>query len=635
MLSAKQATAYNVGDPLICTSRAELTARLRSVARQFWREAKGRLLLEWCWDGSRLWILQRDHCVELTDGVNPQSVLDITAAVPALEEGQYFRRYQVGPSSPWAKLRKVADFGTSNTTPPHRLFYATAGTIRGQLATERGRIDLAHEIEALTAGRAVIRTDSTVGGYNLPRTHTVTGDEAVEWMQGQLDSLSDDANTVFILHAFIHARAAAWSYFKRGDPNVRVDGLWGLADGMQFYPFDTFLYFPGPAKEVSTTRFKSHVLMEREGGEWRICDVEQLYARRRSLSTAEVKDIAERTIEIARRTNSDVQIMWFVGIPLKFNLGATLPWYMATAEQNIVEQRSQLLRSVTIRASADLDKLAEYEPNSVKVILEPSAADIRSETFIEAVAKTCLQLRLPVEIRGSILSHAFHQLTKAGVQVFNAEPGKTSLELRQRKSFHKLVRDNIPEYIEEQGERVSSARIDGTELVRALVSKLIEETAELLAAKTDGQRVEELADMLEVLRGLASSCNIPMKDVESKANKKREKRGGFERGIVLQSTSLASETQPQDPLFDEIRKERQSRVKLRDLADRNRKPERTNIPAEELLSGLIAQRTLQIGTQRVSIRVELDSGNIAVTLDRVTDMSNSDQVDLLGDAKGT
>jgi hypothetical protein len=53
--------------------------------------------------------------------------------------------------------------------------------------------------------------------------------------------------------------------------------------------------------------------------------------------------------------------------------------------------------------------------------------------------------RLPVEVRGSILGHAYHQLLEAGVVVFTAEPSKKVLEVREGKAFDKLVRDQIPD----------------------------------------------------------------------------------------------------------------------------------------------------------------------------------------------
>lgn len=627
-ISAKQGADFSTDNPLICTSIGELRARLRSVAKHFWKSAKGRLLLEWCWDGSRLWIVQRDQTSEKAGGINPFELLDKGLSAPALEDGQVFRRHQPGSSSPWPKLRKVASFGTGIAPPPHRLFYGNAARVRTALSTPASRAALVDEINALTNGRAVIRTDTTIGGYNLPRTNTVDGRQAVEWLAEKLDGIDKDADTVFILHAFIHAKAAAWSYYKRGDGHVRVDGLWGLADGMQYYPCDTFVYYPKSQKEIETLRFKGHVLLETAGGKWDVVDVDQNFARKRSLTKAQVSDIAQRTIEIAERTQADAQIMWFSGVPPQFSLGENLPWFTATAEQNIIETRSHLLRSIVISHVDDLTRLSNIAPNSVKVILTPSGEDIRSDAFIDAVGEVCRERNLPVEIQGSILSHAYHQLARAGVHVFCAEPGKTQPALRQRKSFDKLVRDQIPQHIESRGESVTSARIDTEELERALIAKLLEETTEFLTAKPGAAKSEELADMLEVLRGLASTSNVTFAEIESKADKKRIKRGGFELGVILRSTNLAFDEET-ETLFSEIKHDLRSRVRLSDLSDHAKRSDKATLPIDRLLSNEVVRRSLQHGQQSATIRAEMEAGNVVLTLEHVVDLGVHHQPDLL------
>lgn len=628
-VSAKQGSAFSINDPLICTSMGELKTRLRSVAQHFWKSSKGRLLIEWCWDGSRLWLVQRDQCAEKTDGLNPFNLLDKSLSAPSLEDGVYFKRHQPGSSSPWPKLKKVATYGTGIAPPPHRLFYANAATIRQALTSKSTRDELVEEINALTNGRAVIRTDKLGGGFNLDRTHTVDGAAAAEWLRLQLEKVENDAETVFILHAFIHARAAAWSYYKRGDSHVRIDGLWGLADGMQYYPCDTYVYHPRPDKEISTLRFKSHVLIEAEGGEWKIVDVDHQYARKRSLTKAQVKEIAKRTIEISGRTDADAQVMWFAGIPEQFGLGENLPWFSAPPEQNLAEHRSHLLRSITISTIADIEKLEGLQPNSVKVILKPDGENIRSDKFIETVNEVCTRLNLPVEIQGSILSHAYHQLDKAGVHVFCAEPGKTHLEIRQRKSFDKIVRDNIPTYIENKGESVTSSRLDDEELERALVGKLLEETSELLSAKSPEHKAEELADMLEVLRGFASASKISFEEVERKAEKKRRKRGGFELGVVLRITNLASDEPDTQVLFSELKNDLRSRVKLSDLSDRGRRTDKAVLPADRLLSNEIIRKSLQLKQQTVTIRAEMESGNVVIVVEGISDLPDGNQLNFI------
>ncbi len=98
----------------------------------------------------------------------------------------------------------------------------------------------------------------------------------------------------------------------------------------------------------------------------------------------------------------------------------------------------------------------------------------------------------------------------------------------------KLVRDNIVQIIKNSGKkpiyRVCSSKVEKRSL---LLDKLQEETDEVKSAKTDAEVLEELADVYEVLLGLASSHGFTEIDLYARAKKKRAERGGFEKGHVL------------------------------------------------------------------------------------------------------
>ena len=68
--------------------------------------------------------------------------------------------------------------------------------------------------------------------------------------------------------------------------------------------------------------------------------------------------------------------------------------------------------------------------------------------------------------------------------------------------YNKLVRDNIPDIIESKGETPVTQILDDNTYKIELEKKLNEEYQEVLAASGD-DRVEELADMLEIIRALA------------------------------------------------------------------------------------------------------------------------------------
>ena len=99
--------------------------------------------------------------------------------------------------------------------------------------------------------------------------------------------------------------------------------------------------------------------------------------------------------------------------------------------------------------------------------------------------------------------------------------------------YNKLVRDRIPEIIEKNGEEPITRILSEEEYKKELEKKLHEEYQEVLNASGD-DRIEELADMLEVMISLAGLENKELNDIIDTAHVKRMKRGGFEKRIYLE-----------------------------------------------------------------------------------------------------
>lgn len=102
--------------------------------------------------------------------------------------------------------------------------------------------------------------------------------------------------------------------------------------------------------------------------------------------------------------------------------------------------------------------------------------------------------------------------------------------------YNKLVRDKIPEIIENNGEKPITRILSEEEYKKELEKKLNEEYQEVLNAYGD-DRIEELADMLEVMISLAKLDNKGLDDIIKAAQKKREKRGGFDKRIYLEGVN--------------------------------------------------------------------------------------------------
>ncbi|WP_216830319.1 nucleoside triphosphate pyrophosphohydrolase [Alkalihalobacterium elongatum] len=99
--------------------------------------------------------------------------------------------------------------------------------------------------------------------------------------------------------------------------------------------------------------------------------------------------------------------------------------------------------------------------------------------------------------------------------------------------YNKLVRDKIPAIIEAAGKGYRTKQLDDVEYIKELKIKLTEEMAEYQEVQTDGQAIEELADVLEIIHSLATVHGANIEEVEAIRKKKAEERGGFQEKIFL------------------------------------------------------------------------------------------------------
>lgn len=97
------------------------------------------------------------------------------------------------------------------------------------------------------------------------------------------------------------------------------------------------------------------------------------------------------------------------------------------------------------------------------------------------------------------------------------------------KVYNKLVRDLIPEVIKKSGKECDIEIANMEQRTGLLEAKLMEEVNEYLEDKN----LEELADVMEVLFGIAHNLGYTEEDLLNKRKEKLEERGGFKKGIIL------------------------------------------------------------------------------------------------------
>lgn len=98
------------------------------------------------------------------------------------------------------------------------------------------------------------------------------------------------------------------------------------------------------------------------------------------------------------------------------------------------------------------------------------------------------------------------------------------------KIYNKLVRDNIPEIMINNGAKPVTKILEDKEYYEELKKKLLEETKEFL----ESDEIEEIADIEEVILAILKFKNTSFEEMEKIRKEKVIKRGSFDKKIFLE-----------------------------------------------------------------------------------------------------
>jgi predicted house-cleaning noncanonical NTP pyrophosphatase (MazG superfamily) len=122
-----------------------------------------------------------------------------------------------------------------------------------------------------------------------------------------------------------------------------------------------------------------------------------------------------------------------------------------------------------------------------------------------------------------------------------------------RKIFNKLVRDNMVDIYEHDIQNKISASdykvryMSPEETLEKLKDKLLEEAQEVFEAYGLSDKTnlkEEMADVIEVIDAMLFHNKISLSEVLAIRDAKRAKKGGFEKGVFLESIDYFDEKEP-------------------------------------------------------------------------------------------
>jgi predicted house-cleaning noncanonical NTP pyrophosphatase (MazG superfamily) len=549
-LNSQRDTAADPALPIMVRSGFSQERLFGTIAawlnNELLRGKSQRLSCEWLTDNKQFYLVQIDEEDEDVWGINPYQLRVPACSRPNANSGAYLMLAEGPALDAWDKLKVLDELWEEASTHKPVLFYVRLSDL-----PDRNDVNGVARLEAdfrdlIGPSGIIVRTSiaaATAKIPNLPRTECLTPDRATSWCLEQAASLSaaHDLSTIaFVAHRFVASRASAWARADPNNPIVEIHALWGLPDALQYCPYDIWEVHVPTNVATDYPDYKSDMLISRSDGGWEHARVKNETARSNSIMTIEARDVAARSLAIAERLGRPCHIMWFIGCADPDETTFNLPWYWTethAAERNIDRAA---YRVVTVTDDASLAEFIAWNGlrHRQALSLKPTDLDLMRDTgFINRVGEAAKAAEVPVILSGSTLAHAYYQLRMLGCAVVTPSEKERS-RIRRTANLGKLVRDKIPARIAERQELEVTRQIPAGLIKGFLLSKLLEEALEVRSANGPEKKREELADLFEVFRAMAKVEGLALNDIEAEADRKREKAGGFEQGLILLQTGI-------------------------------------------------------------------------------------------------
>jgi predicted house-cleaning noncanonical NTP pyrophosphatase (MazG superfamily) len=544
---------------LICASKNSIKEVLK-IPATWATHYKLRIHYEWVWDGYFIYIVQADEEHDF-EGLDPTKVsleynfLDNFApSILQTLTKEHAKRY--------SKVNNLFIYKELNL-PTAPLYILENKTTLKEIINNQFSAGLESDLVELIKNPLMVRIDINTTQKEkqlLPREEFRNINNLKNWLIEKTnyfkDKILDDSiDIAFLFHNFIPAASSAFAYANPSNRNVMIEAFWGLPEGLYYNSHDKYVVDTKSItinsnldNYVSTGKksYKKYFVTSDNQGVWGTKELEVPFDWKFTIpeNSLWLKEIALQSKMIANYVNKPLSIMWFIDVPKEVCSNQILPWHHEEFDIDLVSTSKKSRKKTTFDKSfiintseqlIQLEKEMKENPLKVKRIHIQPMEDVllRDKNILETIGLLAKSNDAVILLEGSVLSHAFYQLAKTGAQVEIYHPFD---EFEDKQEFNKLVRDKIPEFIEEGGEVVNIVKLEKESIVLALKDKLIEESFEVFDSNDENELLSELADVSEVVDAMLHHLGIEKESLLQRQEKKRSKVGGFLEGKILLDT---------------------------------------------------------------------------------------------------
>lgn len=518
-----------------------------------------RVNCEWVTDSDRFFLVQVDEEDEDLVGINPYQIRIPPRYSPAAAKGEFLSCADPNALEEWDKLKVLEELWEPDSPHKPTLFYVPFSKLP-EPDDMPGRNRLRDDFASLIGPKGIVIRTSVRAGQdkitNLFRTECIGPDEAVDWcISKSVEIISEGGGAddyAFVAHHFIAAKASAWARAEPESPEVEIHALWGLPDALQYCPYDTWEVHLPTKNATDYPAYKSDFLIPCEDGGWKHARIKNDLARFHCIEKKEAMEIAVRTQAIAKRIGKPCHVMWFVGCVDDAQNNFNLPWYWTDAHETEPNNDRTNYEIITIADRGSLKAFKEFNTPRPRQAIELKPTDLnlmRDKNFIEEVGDAAIGANVPILLNGSTLAHAYYQLRAAKCAVVSTGY-KDHSRTRKVAVLGKLVRDKIPERIVQRQEFETSLKAPDSSRKAFLISKILEEALEVREAGSNEEKKVELADLYEVFRALAKVEGLELGEIVAAADRKKDKAGGFDDGLILHHTGIRRPGTEANPSVD-------------------------------------------------------------------------------------